>query len=90
MTQDQARRALAAFIARAASENAQAVLVITGKGGRFGGGEGVLKRRFPDWLSDPGVRGYVSGIAPAHPKHGGSGAFYVLLKRQPSDRDAFS
>ena len=72
MTQDEARRAIAGFIARAAAENAQAVLVVTGKGGRFGGGEGVLKRRFPDWLADPGVRGSVSGIAPAHPKHGGA------------------
>jgi len=91
MTQDQARTAVARFLSRAAAEGARTVIGVTGTGGRFGGGEGVLKRRFPEWLADPGVRGLVSGIAPAHPRHGGAGAYYVLLKRQGSDeRDAFS
>jgi len=90
MTQDQARAAVARFVARAAAEGARAVIVVTGKGGRYGGGEGVLKRRFPEWLADPGVRGLVSGIAPAHARHGGTGASYVFLKRQEPGRDAFS
>lgn len=90
LTQDQARAAVARFVGRAADEGGRAIIVVTGKGGRFGGGEGVLKRRFPDWLSDPGVRGLVSGFSPAHPRHGGAGAFYVFLKRQDPARDAFS
>lgn len=90
LTQDQARGAVARFIGRAAAEGGRTIIVVTGKGGRFGGGEGVLRRRFPDWLSDPGVRGLVSGYSPAHPRHGGAGAFYVFLKRQELARDAFS
>lgn len=90
LTQDQARTSVARFIGRAAAEGGRAIIVVTGKGGRFGGGEGVLKRRFPDWLSDPGVRGLVSGFSPAHPRHGGAGAFYVFLKRQDPAREAFS
>ena len=28
------------------------------------------------------LRALVSGFQPAHPKHGGGGAFYVLLRRK--------
>ncbi|MBU6371861.1 MAG: Smr/MutS family protein [Alphaproteobacteria bacterium] len=90
LTQDQARAAVGRFVARAAADGARTVIVVTGKGGRFGGGEGVLKRRFPEWLAEPGVRAMVSGVSPAHPRHGGAGAFYVFLKRQDPARDAFS
>jgi DNA-nicking Smr family endonuclease len=44
-------------------------------------GEGVLKRRLPEWLSEPDIRPLVSGFAPAHRVHGGAGAFYVFIKR---------
>jgi DNA-nicking Smr family endonuclease len=42
----------------------------------------VLKRRLPDWLTEPALRAVVSGFAPAHRKHGGAGAWYVFLKRR--------
>jgi DNA-nicking Smr family endonuclease len=41
---------------------------------------GVIRRRLPEWLAAAHVRPLVSGYAPAHPRHGGAGAFYVLLR----------
>ncbi len=78
MTQDAARAALGAFVRRAVENGWRAVLVITGKGV---GGDGVLKRRVPDWLAEAPVRDHVAGVSEAHRRHGGEGALYVALKR---------
>ncbi|MGD9814344.1 MAG: Smr/MutS family protein [Hyphomonadaceae bacterium] len=77
-TQDSARAALARFLRAAHKRGDRTVIVVTGVGR---GGEGVLKRRLPDWLGDADVRPLVSGFAQAHRTHGGAGAFYVFLKR---------
>ena len=79
LTQDAARAALTRFVARSAEEGWRAVLVITGKGV---GGDGVLRRRVPDWLAEPPIRAYVAGVSEAHRRHGGEGALYVALKRR--------
>ena len=77
-TQASAARILPEFLARSRQTGARSVLVITGKG-RLG--EGILRRRFLHWLEEESARRLVSGYAPAHAKHGGSGAFYVFLRR---------
>jgi DNA-nicking Smr family endonuclease len=82
MGQDQARAALLAFLQRAQADGQRAALVITGKGVS---GDGVLRRRAPEWLAEPALRGVVAGVAHAHPRHGGDGALYVALKRKPPD-----
>lgn len=80
MTQDAARITLEAFLGRAWSDGWRAVLVITGKGVQ---GDGVLRRRTPEWLSAPHLAHIVAGVSPAHRRHGGEGALYVALKRRP-------
>ena len=55
------------------------VLVITGKGANL---QGVLRQSLHGWLNDPAVRYLIASIAPAHIRHGGTGAFYVFLKRK--------
>jgi DNA-nicking Smr family endonuclease len=77
--QDRARGVLHAFIGRAHEDGARAVLVITGKGAR---GDGVLRRRVPEWLAEPPSRALVAGLSPAERHHGGEGALYVALKRK--------
>ena len=63
------------FLARARADGKRLVLVITGKGG-------VLRENFPRWLAEDRFRDFVSGVSQAHIRHGGSGAFYVALKRK--------
>ena len=77
-TQTSGLSALMGFVTQQRHSGARCVLVITGKGRS---GEGVLRRRFIDWLETPAARQHVSGFAVAHQKHGGEGAFYVFLRR---------
>ncbi len=79
MTQAQARAALGRFVAKSRIDGMRVVLVVTGKGR---GGEGALRRAAPEWLAEEAA--HVAGYAPAHARHGGSGAFYVRLRRPPA------
>lgn len=76
--QDRARGRLHDFLERAQADGARAVLIITGKGTR---GDGVLRRRVPEWLAEPPSRARGAGVSPAERRHGGEGALYVALKR---------
>lgn len=77
-TQVSAAAALESFLSRQRRQGARCVLVITGKG-RLG--EGILRRRFMDWITSKEAGALASGYAQAHQRHGGSGAFYVFLRR---------
>jgi len=77
-SQDTGRAALARFLRAAQSRGERTVIVITGVGR---GGEGILKRRLPEWLAERDIRALVTGFAPAHRSHGGAGAFYIFIKR---------
>lgn len=93
MTQQQAYEALMTFIGRARASGWKTVLVITGKGAQSlkedqstyyeMGREapGVLRRKVPQWLSQPQMRQFVIGYDIAAPNHGGNGAFYVQIRR---------
>jgi len=80
MTQDEAYSLLYTFLSRAHARGARYVLVITGKGSSSGG-DGVLKRMVPGWLSTPTFRPFVSSHDHAARGHGGGGALYVRLRR---------
>ncbi|MCP2680030.1 Smr/MutS family protein [Maricaulaceae bacterium NA33B04] len=94
MTQKKARSQLLNFLRRAHENGCRQVLVITGKGAgaraidqrRFEPWNpedralpGVLRRSFTQWMDDPAFASLVSGYAESHRRHGGSGAFYVML-----------
>ena len=80
MRQDEAYGLLLSFVARAHARGIRYVLVITGKGSSSGG-DGVLRRSVPGWLSTPPFRQYVSAHETAARGHGGAGALYIRLKR---------
>ncbi|MGB0920336.1 MAG: Smr/MutS family protein [Alphaproteobacteria bacterium] len=44
-------------------------------------GSGVLRELVPGWLNEAGLRPFVVTHSNAQPKHGGSGALYVYLRR---------
>lgn len=95
---DTAQRELADFIRRNHGYGKRCVLVITGKGrsmknlpveehsvgGRYSipDRKGVLFDLVPAWLGAPELTPYVVAFTPAQPKHGGSGALYVYLRRE--------
>ena len=89
MRQDEAHRALRAFLIREQAAGARIVLVVTGKGLRgprhAEETPGVLRRHAPHWLSAPEWRRFVSGFDQAGRGHGGEGAFYVRLRRLAGD-----
>lgn len=86
---------LSAFLRRARDRGCRTVLVVTGKGGgdyvrhtlhsseywHAPERQGLLRRSFPEWLASPSLRDAVAGYQPAHPRHGGGGAWYVRLRR---------
>lgn len=79
LDQDGAKAALFRFLRRAHDDGYRAVLVITGKGLS---GDGVLRRRVPEWLAEAPLRGIVAGVSIADRRHGGEGALYVALRRR--------
>jgi len=79
LTQARAHRALDHFIDQAVGRSARTLLVITGKGV---GGDGVLRQMMPRWLAEGPHTTRVLRVEPAHVKHGGSGAWYVYLRRR--------
>ncbi|ODT29507.1 MAG: DNA mismatch repair protein MutS [Kaistia sp. SCN 65-12] len=80
LTQQEAYSLLLSFLHRAHAGGIRYVLVITGKGSSSGG-DGVLRRSVPAWLSTPAFRHLVSSHDHASRHHGGSGALYVRLRR---------
>jgi len=80
----EAERALARFLERAQATGCKVVLVITGKGLREQDGrmtEGRIRAEFPHWLNRPENRGRIHGVRAAHVRHGGGGAFYVMVRK---------
>ena len=81
MTLDQAHGALTGFIRGAHNRGARCVVVVTGKG-KAGEGTGKIRRETPHWLNQAALRPLVLAVTEARTHDGGSGAFYVLLKRK--------
>lgn len=79
LTLDQAHGALTSFIRGAYGRGARCVVVVTGKGKS---GEGKIRRETPHWLNQAALRPLVLAVTEARVNDGGSGAFYVLLKRK--------
>jgi DNA-nicking Smr family endonuclease len=60
------------------TRGARLLLIITGKGKDL---QGVLRNSLPGWLMAGEFKHQILTIHPAHIRHGGDGATYVLLRR---------
>jgi DNA-nicking Smr family endonuclease len=88
MTLAEAHPELIRFILNGQSAGLRLVLVITGKGkrredsGPIPQRMGALRHQVPHWLHLPPLGPVVLQVSQAHLKHGGSGAYYVYLRRR--------
>ncbi|OSZ63261.1 hypothetical protein CAP39_14455 [Sphingomonas sp. IBVSS1] len=62
-----------------AGDGARVILVITGKGRPDRPAR--IRAELMHWLERPDMRAAVASVRAAHPRHGGSGAFYLILRR---------
>jgi DNA-nicking Smr family endonuclease len=74
-----AHQALAMAVEEAALARARLLLVITGKG--RADRPGRIKGELAHWLDHASLRRHVAALRPASLRHGGTGAFYLVLKR---------
>lgn len=87
MTLAAAERAVTRFLERVTAQDMRVVLVVTGKGLRREGDrtiDGRIRAEFVGWLNRGDNRDRVRAVRAAHAHHGGTGAFYLLLRRRSS------
>lgn len=88
LTLAEAHPELIGFVLNAQNAGLRLVLVITGKGkrrddhGPIPQRMGALRHQVPQWLRMPPLGGAILQVTEAHLKHGGSGAYYVYLRRR--------
>lgn len=93
LRRNEAQEALQRFVLRQAAAGKRTLLVITGKGvptppspyelmQSGANPRGVLRAYLPRWCAEPPLCGLIHTLRPAAPKHGGEGAFYLILRRQ--------
>ena len=75
----QAKEKLENFLEYCTNKNIRSILVITGKG--RGKSEGIIKKNISYWLNDKNLRSKILAFDYAAPKHGGTGAIYIFLKK---------
>lgn len=87
MTLAQAHPSLVRFVTDAYASGLRLVLVITGKGkrgvddGPIPRQVGVLRHQVPQWLRQAPIGPIILQVSEAHVRHGGSGAYYIYLRR---------
>jgi DNA-nicking Smr family endonuclease len=70
----------------AVRQGARLLLLITGKAGRDNPRlppttRGVIRASIADWIATSSYSSRIAAVRNAHPRHGGAGALYVILKR---------
>lgn len=81
-----AHLALEAGLARAVAREARLVLLVTGRPPRgpargFEPRRGAIRAQVMDWLGGSALAGRIAAVRGAHPRHGGLGALYVVMRR---------
>jgi DNA-nicking Smr family endonuclease len=68
-------------------DGARVILLITGRAPRTGASRidlplrGIIRDSVGDWLAASRHAGAIAAIRGAHPRHGGGGALYIVLRR---------
>ncbi len=86
-TLDAAHARLDHGLSQALAQGARVLLLITGRARPMdgpadrGSRRGAIRAKFLDWLTAGPHASRIAAVRPAHPRHGGAGAVYVILKR---------
>jgi len=86
-TLDSAHARLDHGLTQAVTMGARLVLLVTGRprpsDDHAGRGErrGAIRAKLLDWLAAGPHASRIAAVRPAHPKHGGAGAVYIVLRR---------
>lgn len=78
---DQAMLTLLHFVREHYLAGKRCLLVIPGRGANSPGGLPVLKEELKSWLTRDPLKRVVLAFSTALPRHGGTGALYVLLRK---------
>lgn len=81
LTLIQAHDRLQQTLHEAMDQKQRLLLIITGKGNNSQPHTRTLKESFDDWMMIPPFCRLVGHVCPAAKRHGGAGAYYVLLKK---------
>ncbi len=88
-TLDSARRLLDNALDQALAEGVRMILLITGKPPRDGDRDidgrprrGLIRASVATWLESSRHAGRIAAVRNAHPRHGGTGALYIILRRE--------
>jgi DNA-nicking Smr family endonuclease len=73
-------------LAEAVADGIRVLLVVTGKsresaGSRDRPGRGAIRAEIAHWLDGSPFAAHIASIRNAHPRHGGAGALYVIMRR---------
>jgi Smr domain len=74
-------------LAAAVRDGVRVVLLVTGRPARKGTSRidlplrGIIRELVGDWLATSRVAQSIAAVRNAHPRHGGAGALYVILRR---------
>lgn len=82
LTLDEAFNLLLNTVIGAERSNMRCLLLITGKGNNTKSGRDSIKSQLPLWLRHPAIAPKIIKCTTAVQKDGGTGAFYLLLRRK--------
>lgn len=87
-TLDTAYRLLDGALAQAIAAGDRVILLVTGRPPRSGSERphmrGAIRAAVGDWLNGSRHSGAIAAVRGAHPRHGGAGALYIVLRRSKS------
>lgn len=88
LTSEAAHRRAIDAVTRAVRDGDRIVVLITGRAPKVGSSRldrplrGIIRASIADWLAASQVSRQIAAVRAAHPRHGGAGAIYVVLRRQ--------
>ena len=77
----QANIAVLDFVRRSYLEGKRCILLIPGRGRNSPLGQGIIRQEISTWLTQAPLKRIILAFCTAQPKHGGSGAIYLLLRQ---------